>query len=80
MLSFYENLRGDAVADFLDLITISNISIVCFNSKIHGYYLHGQNNTGTSEGDFLELKKNLKKEEKGYLGKRGLLDFDKNEL
>lgn len=42
--------------------------------------MHGENNTGTSEGDFKDFNKNLKKEEKGYLGKRGLLDYDKKEL
>ena len=51
--TFKENLKGDVVADFLDLLALSNISIFCFSSQIHGYYLHGENNIGTSEGDFL---------------------------
>jgi len=64
----------------LDLITISNISLLLLNSPIHGYYLHGFNNTGTSEGEFNDFRQNLKKEEKGFLGRRGLIEEDSTEL
>ncbi len=75
-----ESLEGSPIENFLDLITISNISMILFDSPVHGFYLHGENNTGSSEGEFEDFKSNLKKEEKGFLGRRGLIEEDETEL
>lgn len=47
--------KGSSVENFLDLLSISNTSLLIFDNRYHGYYLHGQNNTGSSEGDLKYL-------------------------
>ena len=74
----YDNFFGSSIENFLDLLSLSNISILIFDSNIHGFYLHGNNNMGSSEGELEDFQKMLKKEEKGFLGKRGLIE--KSEL
>ena len=37
--------------NFVDLCAVSNISIFVFNSYLHGYYIHGMNPMGQSEGN-----------------------------
>lgn len=61
----------------MDLLAISNISVVIFDYGVHCYYLHGQNKNGSSEGTIEYLKENLEKEAKCFLNNWGLLsDFN----
>ena len=48
--------------NFVDLCSIANISIFIFESFAHGYYIHGLNTVGTSEGTVEDLKEVLTKE------------------
>lgn len=74
IMLFLKDYRvGDPIANFLDFISISNISILVFDSRYHGYYLHGQNNAGSSEGEIDYLRKSLLKEGRGILQSRGLM-------
>jgi meckelin len=38
------------IENFIDLCSVSNISIIIFDEALHGYYIHGMNPLGQSEG------------------------------
>ena len=62
--------------DFADLCSVANISIFIFEPMSHGFYIHGLNPVGTSEGTVDDLKEALIKESKGNSRGRGLLPND----
>ena len=62
--------------NFADLCSIANISVLIFESYCHGYYIHGLNPVGVSEGTVEDLKEMLEKESKGNSRGRGLLIND----
>lgn len=66
--------------NFVDLCSVANISIFIFESFCHGYYIHGLNPVGTSEGTVEDLKEVLIKESKGNSRSRGLLINDSKGL
>jgi len=49
------------IEEFTHLIPVANISIMILNvnGPQHGYYIHGQNPNGTSEGTAADLKRFL---------------------
>jgi meckelin len=51
--------------DFMDLCSVSNISLLIMDQHFHGYYLHGQAPWVSSDLLMSELKANLDKEESG---------------
>ncbi|MEE4247263.1 MAG: hypothetical protein V2I33_17760 [Kangiellaceae bacterium] len=44
---------------FVDLCSISNISVFIFDELLHGYYIHGESPTGNSDGTMEELRMSL---------------------
>ena len=38
------------IEDFVDLCSVANISIFIVDDNLHGYYIHGENPFGFSEG------------------------------
>ena len=54
-----------AVQDFVDLCSVSNVSIFILDETLHGYYLHGKAPGGTSEINAEELELALEAESKG---------------
>ena len=64
------------VENFIDLCSVSNISIFIFDESVHGYYIHGQSPGGISEVTTEEIEKILKLESKGGLRGRGLIPTD----
>ncbi len=48
--------------DFVDLCCISNISIFIFDETLHGYYIHGRNPIGKSEGSLEYIESVFEKE------------------
>jgi meckelin len=56
---FYRN----RLLQFVDLISLANISILVFDEACHGYYIHGRSVHGSSDVNMDELNLNLKKEE-----------------
>ena len=54
-----------SVQDFVDLCSISNISIFVLDETLHGYYLHGKAPGGTAEINAEELELALEAEAKG---------------
>lgn len=50
------------VEDFVDLCCISNISVFIFDETLHGYYIHGRNPIGKSEGSLEHIESVFEKE------------------
>jgi meckelin len=40
----------------VDLCSVANISIIIIDDSLHGYYLHGENPIGFSEGSTEHLQ------------------------
>jgi len=59
---------------FVDLCTIAKISVVVFDSKFHGYYLHCNAPYDHADVTMKELSEHLANEEKGFTTNRGLAD------
>lgn len=60
-----------SIQDFVDLCSISNISIFILDETLHGYYIHGKIPGGTAEINAEELEKALDDESKGNSRARG---------
>lgn len=56
----------------IDLCSIANISIMFFDSPLHGYYIHGYNPSKRSDTNLHGLMNILKEESTGKTQKRGL--------
>lgn len=59
--------------DFVDLCSIANISIFMLDDNLHGYYIHGENPFGFSEGSIQHLETCLRNESKSKGKSRGLI-------
>jgi meckelin len=59
--------------DFMDLCSVSNISLLIMDQHFHGYYLHGQAPWVSSDLLMSELKEKLDMEEMGQQRSRGLI-------
>lgn len=47
--------------DFVDLCTMTNISILIFNEYLHGYYIHGMHPLGQAEGSLVHIESTFEK-------------------
>lgn len=73
MIKFPTDLQN-----FTDLCSVANVSLLIFDNQAecHGYYIHGLNPVGASEGTIEDLKLAFMKEEKGNCRGRGLVSND----
>ena len=80
----YELLKSTVIVEveteFVDLLTVANISILVFDHSLHGYYIHGKSPSGLADANFDEILKNLEAEIKGNSKGRGLDDRDADNL
>lgn len=60
--------------NFVDLCSITNISVFIFDQRIHGYYIHGESTGGQADVSTHELKEYLDKEGRGESRSRGLIN------
>eukprot|EP00347_Sterkiella_histriomuscorum_P018733 403344384 len=58
--------------EFMDLCSVTNISMIIMDEPFHGYYIHGQAPWGRSDLTLTELKQNLDAEQSGLQQQRGL--------
>ncbi|XP_028416781.1 LOW QUALITY PROTEIN: meckelin-like [Dendronephthya gigantea] len=68
----YERFLGDPFGDFTDLCSMANVSVLIFQNKLYGHYIHGRSVHGRSDTDMLEMHEQFKREEDDLCGKRGL--------
>ena len=59
--------------NFVDLCSVTNISVFLFDQRIHGYYIHGESTGGQADVSFNDLKDYIDREENGEARHRGLL-------
>ncbi len=57
--------------EFLDLCSVSNISVFILDEQLHGYYIHGQAPFGKADANLDELLRFLEEERKGKVRSRG---------
>ena len=57
---------------YIDLCSISNISVFILSDTIYGYYIHGRAVHGHADADMAEIVTSLKREEDNLCSKRGL--------
>lgn len=60
------------VLNFIDLLSVMNISLLTLTHKQFGYYVHGKSAHGRADTDMLDLQQCLRRETNGQTGSRGL--------
>ncbi|KAK6490793.1 meckelin [Huso huso] len=70
---FYERFVEDKIRQFVDLCSMSNISVLLFSNRCFGYYIHGRSVHGHADTNMEEMNLNLKREAENLCGQRGLL-------
>ena len=61
------------IEDFVDLCSIANVSVIIVDTTLHGYYIHGENPCGYSEGSSEHLANCLHYESMNKGKKRGFI-------
>uniref|UniRef100_A0AAR2LF12 Transmembrane protein 67 n=1 Tax=Pygocentrus nattereri TaxID=42514 RepID=A0AAR2LF12_PYGNA len=70
---FHERFVEDKIRQFVDLCSISNISVLLLSHRCFGYYIHGRSVHGHADTNMEEMNSNLKREAENLCGQRGLL-------
>ncbi|XP_034554565.1 meckelin [Notolabrus celidotus] len=70
---FYEHFVEDKIRQFVDLCSISNISVLLLSHRCFGYYIHGRSVHGHADTNMEEMNNNLRRETESLCGQRGLL-------
>lgn len=61
---------------YVDLLSLSNISLIVMDESCHGYYVHGKSSHGQSDTGLNRLNDNLQREESDVVPRRGLEGTD----
>ncbi|GAB6027348.1 Meckelin [Chamberlinius hualienensis] len=69
----YERLFDDKIRQFVDLCSISNISVFAMIIKQYGFYIHGRSVHGHADTTMKIMHQQLKREEENLCSQRGLL-------
>jgi len=64
------------MTDFIDICSLSNVSVLILDEPCHGYYIHGQAPGGTGDCSGTLMNQRLKQEKEGLLLKRGIRPDD----
>ncbi|XP_046906171.1 meckelin [Hypomesus transpacificus] len=70
---FHERFVEDKIRQFVDLCSISNVSVLLLSHRCFGYYIHGRSVHGHADTNMEEMNSNLKREAEALCGQRGLL-------
>ncbi|XP_059528220.1 meckelin isoform X2 [Myotis daubentonii] len=70
---FYERFIEDKIRQFVDLCSMSNISVFLLSHKCFGYYIHGRSVHGHADTNMEEMNTNLKREAENLCSQRGLV-------
>ncbi|XP_078254537.1 meckelin [Rhinoraja longicauda] len=71
--SIYERFVEDRISQFIDVCSVSNISVIILSHKCFGYYIHGRSVHGHADTNMEEMNLNLKREAENLCGQRGLV-------
>jgi meckelin len=69
---FYQRFIEDRLLNFIDLCSVSNISVFILTDNQYGYYIHGRSPHGTTDVNMRDMIMNLERESKQMSGTRGL--------
>ncbi len=69
---FYRRFVEDRIINFIDLCSVSNISVFILIDNLYGYYIHGRSPHGTTDVNMRDMLLNLEREGKQMSGTRGL--------
>uniref|UniRef100_UPI003AAA338D meckelin isoform X1 n=1 Tax=Centroberyx gerrardi TaxID=166262 RepID=UPI003AAA338D len=69
----HERFVEDKIRQFVDLCSISNVSVLLLSHRCFGYYIHGRSVHGHADTNMEEMNSNLKREAESLCGQRGLL-------
>ncbi|KAM9308424.1 meckelin [Gastrophryne carolinensis] len=68
----YERFVEDKIRQFVDLCSMSNVSVFILSHKCYGYYIHGRSVHGHADTNMEEMNMNLKRESENMCSQRGL--------
>ncbi|KAM4614230.1 meckelin-like [Discoglossus pictus] len=71
-ICIYERFFEDKVRQFVDLCSLSNVSVFILTHRCYGYYIHGRSVHGQADVSMEAMLGNLKKEEENLCPLRGL--------
>ncbi|CAF0826220.1 unnamed protein product [Adineta steineri] len=69
---FYQRFFEDRLLNFIDLCSVSNISVFILIDRNYGYYIHGRSPHGTTDVNMKDMLINLERESNQMSGTRGL--------
>jgi meckelin len=69
---FYQRLIENKILNFVDLCSVSNISVFILDQNRHGYYIHGRSPHGITDVNIKDMLMNLERESRMMSGTRGL--------
>lgn len=69
---FYQRLVENRLVNFIDLCSVSNISVFILQNNHYGYYIHGRSPHGVSDVNMKEMIMHLARESDQLIGGRGL--------
>jgi meckelin len=69
---FYQRFVEDRLINFIDLCSVSNISVFILTDNQYGYYIHGRSPHGTTDVNIRDMIMNLERESNRMSGTRGL--------
>jgi meckelin len=69
---FYQRFVEDKIINFIDLCSVSNISVFILLEKHYGYYIHGRSPHGTTDVNMKDMIDYLERESDQKIGSRGL--------
>lgn len=70
----------DPLNNFVDLLSVSNISVLILKERFYGFYLHGRCVHAHADVDLAEMRQNLTREAENKVSRRGLLVSDETAL
>jgi meckelin len=63
---------SNPLTDFVDLVSLANISVFLLRESQHGYYIHGRSVHPHADATIIELRNNMQKEEDNLVAQRGM--------
>jgi meckelin len=70
----------DPLNNFVDLLSVSNCSLLVLAERFWGFYLHGRSVHAHADVDLAEMRENLNREAESKVSRRGLITTDETSL
>lgn len=79
-LLIYQRFIENKILNFIDLCSVSNISVFIFDENQHGYYIHGRSPHGITDVNMKEILMNFYREKTAICSTRGLLSNSNEQI